>query len=614
MRKRLQIGLAAGLLLLLAAAGVGIWLTSGTQPRSLLRKSQRAARAREIVDQTPLETAERLSANAVGGREQRLAAEARRLADREVDQAFEQALRAAAEEQASLSGEALELQKQLERRQQRLAGDEHKLAELKQALARASGGTADDLQQQIALAEAERALDEDEVEDTRQQLARAGGDPQARIQRLMEQHNASQHQQAPAGGGATAATGDNSMVAQYAVYRNVAGTRDQLLSAQQQAQDLEQSLVSAHDALEEDTKQERANNTQLAHHGRPEQKTSARPSTTATAGPQNPGTQPAQSASLQLLLHLQNDQRSLTAYDKRIADAKGLAETYGKWAGLVDQRRRAALHALLISLAIILGIALAGFIADWIVQRSLRKMAIARRQAHTFRSMLRLAVQVVCALAVLVVIFGPPTQTGTMLGLVGAGLTFVLRDFILSFLGWFVLMGRNGIRIGDWVEIEGVRGEVVEIGLLRTVLLETGNWTDQGRPTGRKVSFANSFAMAQHYFNFSTASQWLWDELEVVIPPQHDPYPLVEAIREMVAKETAENQRLAAEEWQRVRRGEAGQPVSTAAHISLRPIPEGVDLKVRYVARASERYDFRSRLYTKILELLRQSRAVSASS
>ena len=94
----------------------------------------------------------------------------------------------------------------------------------------------------------------------------------------------------------------------------------------------------------------------------------------------------------------------------------------------------------------------------------------------------------------------------------------VFQDFILAFFGWFVLMGKNGIRVGDWVEINGVGGEVVEIGLFRTALLETGNWTDKGHPTGRRVTFINNFAVTGQYFNFSTAGQWMWDEISVNVP------------------------------------------------------------------------------------------------
>jgi small-conductance mechanosensitive channel len=91
----------------------------------------------------------------------------------------------------------------------------------------------------------------------------------------------------------------------------------------------------------------------------------------------------------------------------------------------------------------------------------------------------------------------------------------VLKDFIVAFFGCFILMGKNSVRVGDWVEINGVGGEVVEVGLLRTTLLETGNWAESGRPTGRRVAFMNSYAIEDHYFNFSTTGQWLWEELHV---------------------------------------------------------------------------------------------------
>jgi small-conductance mechanosensitive channel len=129
-----------------------------------------------------------------------------------------------------------------------------------------------------------------------------------------------------------------------------------------------------------------------------------------------------------------------------------------------------------------------------------------------------------------------------------------LKDFIVAFFGWFALMGKNGIRIGDWVEINGVGGEVVEIGLLKTVLLEMGSWTSTGHPTGRQVSFVNSFALEGHYFNFSTAGQWLWDELQVTLPAEGDPYGKAEQIRQTVERETEADARSAEQDWERVTR------------------------------------------------------------
>src|SRR5919197_2701678 len=147
---------------------------------------------------------------------------------------------------------------------------------------------------------------------------------------------------------------------------------------------------------------------------------------------------------------------------------------------------------------------------------------------RSFRFVARFAVQVVALGLILLVIFGAPNQASTLLGLAGAGLTVALKDFIVAFFGWFVLMGKNGSRVGEWVEINGIGGEVVEVGVLRTVLLETGGGNEAGHPTGRKVVFVNSFAIEGHYFNFSTTGQWLWDELELSIPPDKDPYTVID--------------------------------------------------------------------------------------
>jgi small-conductance mechanosensitive channel len=218
-------------------------------------------------------------------------------------------------------------------------------------------------------------------------------------------------------------------------------------------------------------------------------------------------------------------------------------------------------------------------------------------------------VRLVAFLLILLVIIGPPGQLGTFLGLAGAGLTVALKDFIVGFLGWFVLMGKNGIRLGDWVEINGVTGEVVEIGPFHTVLLETGNWTDSGHPTGRRVTFTNSFAIEGHYFNFSTTGQWLWDELQLVLPAGQDPYPMVNEFQKKVSEATKESAKQAEEEWRRSTRSREMSSFSVEPAISIKPVVGGVEVAVRYITRANERYQLRAKLYQAAVEMLGRKNA-----
>jgi small-conductance mechanosensitive channel len=215
-----------------------------------------------------------------------------------------------------------------------------------------------------------------------------------------------------------------------------------------------------------------------------------------------------------------------------------------------------------------------------------------------------MGIQVVGFLLILLVIFGWPQQISTIFGLVTAGLTIAMQDFILAFFGWFVLMGKNGIRIGDWVEIDGVGGEVTEIGLMSTTLLETGDLAERGHPTGRRITFLNSFAIRGKYFNFSTTGQWMWDEITLSLPASGDTQEMVERIHKAVEEETAANARVAEHEWKRGARDDGLSRFSAEPTVNLRPSLTGIDIRVRYVTRASERFGVRNRLYQRVIDLL----------
>jgi small-conductance mechanosensitive channel len=247
----------------------------------------------------------------------------------------------------------------------------------------------------------------------------------------------------------------------------------------------------------------------------------------------------------------------------------------------------------------ILLVLLAVYMAHRLIEHFFTGMTAENKRIDTLRAVVKFGAQAVGAIAILFIVFGMPTQTTTVLGLAGAGLTVAMKDFIVAFFGWFVLMGRNGIRVGDWVEINGVAGEVIEVGLLKTILLETGNWTDAGHPTGRRVSFVNSFAIEGHFFNFTSSGQWMWDELQLSIPNDQDPYTVIDGLQKVLQKETQDT-------TTRYR----VQSVSAAPAINVRPTVSGVEVSIRYITRAYERHETRKRVNAAVLELLHKRETV----
>jgi hypothetical protein len=151
----------------------------------------------------------------------------------------------------------------------------------------------------------------------------------------------------------------------------------------------------------------------------------------------------------------------------------------------------------------------------------------------------------------------------------------------------------------------------VEVGLLKTVVLETGNWTDAGHPTGRKVSFVNSFAIEGHFFNFTTSGQWMWDELQFSLPASQDPYEFIDGLQKLVGKETEANAKKAESEWESTTAHYKVKGFSAEPAISVRPTGSSVEVRIRYITRASERHETRRRLYDAVVELMRGKREVS---
>src|SRR6202158_5795924 len=552
-----------------------------------------------LVDQTPLLTAQRLAQMPTSKEEQPFAEEALRLGDHEMDLAFAAAVRDAEEHPAVLSAEAKEIQARLQHAEKAVEADKEEVARLTAAYEKAGADKKDSLDDQLDVAKAQQELDQDEADDAKQDLIRSGGDPKGRIQSMVEEHEAASHVADTMHVSVTNDAEPRGLI--HRVQRWWALHQKQLLlwHAKQDAEFMAGSLTAQHNALESQISAGKARATPTS-----EQATSI-----ADAGGSRKHLNLNREESTALVKATKqraSEQKTLAGFGKRIDDQKQLAEVYPKWTDVVAAKQGGVVHRMLTGLAIILGILLVGIFFDSWLERLLGKTSLDRRQVETMRTVTRVAVQICAVLFILLVIFGPPSQLGTILGLAGAGLTVALKDFIVGFLGWFVLMGKNGIRLGDWVEINGVTGEVVELGMFHTVLLETGNWTDSSHPTGRRVTFTNSFAIEGHYFNFSTSGQWLWDELQIVVPAGQDPYPIVAAIQKKVVEATAEGAQQAEKEWQGTARSRDVSSQTAAPAINIKPVIGGIEIAVRYITRANERYQLRAKLYEAAVGLLGQ--------
>ena len=581
MRSKRRI-VAGSIVALLGLAAYGVYWT-GKDRTEHVGAAEIATSPDGTTDENSLRTALRLIRLPLSEDEVALAREALHLADHEMDLEFADAVRQAAAHPQPMSKEAQAIEARLQRAQREHQADSAQVVQLTAAAASRTNTATND---QLDLAKARLELDQDEADDAREDLIHAGGNPQGRLQAIVQQHEETSRSADSIRIRVTAPQEADGLVR---IVRTFSLLREKDLQLQQAAAAADSAAVVL-----------------AAQHGRLDEEASRRataPVSSEAAGAANIGHE----ASASLLVATQRralEEKARLSTEKRADNQHRLAGVYSQWLSVLRGQERTFLNRALRDVVLILVILLVWVFSDAAIRCLLTVPRMERRSAQRLRVVIRVALQTLGVLLILVIVFGTPSNLGTIIGLAGAGLTVALKDFIVSFVGWLVLMGKSGVRIGDLIEINGVSGEVVELGVFNTVLHETGNWTDAGHPTGRRATFTNSYAIEGHYFNFSTSGQWLWDEVRIAVPSGKDPRRIVEALEKRVQEVTAENAKRAEREWTGASRSPGPGTIAAAPAMTIKPIMGGVEVTLRFITHAAERYEVRAKLYRTAVEVL----------
>jgi len=552
---------------LAAACLLGYRLTTRTPPPAIAPGAQLGSAVMRPLrrDERLYQQARTLASQAETPAERSLGTQAQHAADAVMDLSFIIALRQLAAiggNKPSPATTAL-----LDQIAAEIGADQAQIATLRRAPNQPDAAAA------LAVAQAQLGLDQARLRDATADAARSGPGGTARIQQLQQEHEA-MHAADARMAAASAAPPPRS--------RGLVGALQRSWQLSAAIESLEAAQAAAHAAVAQILVAHDQGHAQLT-------------ATEHVPGPDNAA------ARVQALRNLLRQQQQVSRFDQQADAASELADTYAQWMPLVAAQRQRALHQALgqalLLLAIVAGLFL--LLQGW--SRLLEHPRWDRKRATTLQHLLTLASQLLAGLMALFVLFGQPPNLVTILGFFGAGLTLVFADAILSLAGWFVLMGRHGVRLGDWVEINGVVGEVIEIHLLRTVLLETGNWITAGHPTGRRVFFPNNFALKGSYFNYSTSGQWQWDELVFALSAGSDTHAALTRVAAALEQELRPQAERAHAEWQHLPSQAGG---STAPSVHLRPEGAGYALVVRYTTPARLRAETRERLWQVLAEAL----------
>jgi small-conductance mechanosensitive channel len=276
------------------------------------------------------------------------------------------------------------------------------------------------------------------------------------------------------------------------------------------------------------------------------------------------------------------------------------------WREAVKDQSHSALKSLGIRAGVLALILSAVFALAELWHRGVLKYVQDSRKRYQLLLLRKIALW---TLVVIIIGFSFASELGsivTFAGLITAGLAVAMQSVLVSIVGYFFLIGKYGIRVGDRVQIGEVSGEIIELGMVRMYLMELA-----GRgsfvPTGRVAAFPNSvvFQVTTGLFKQIPGVSFAWHDITLALPPQRDYEPIKQqlfaAANEVLAEYREEIQRQT-RELQRTTLSSAGGDALPTVQLSYSA--KGVDAHVRYPVQLAHAAEIDERVSRALLQVI----------
>lgn len=245
-------------------------------------------------------------------------------------------------------------------------------------------------------------------------------------------------------------------------------------------------------------------------------------------------------------------------------------------------------------------------ISRWL-QRLVTRRLHAGAGAHRVRKFISMAGYVVALLALLGTYSDRLTGLGVTLGVAGAGIAFALQEVIASVAGWVAIAFGRFYTTGDRVQLGGIKGDVIDIGILRTTLMEIGQWVDGDQYNGRIVRIANAFIFKEPVFNYSADFPFLWDEVKVPIRYGSDWQYTSKVLQSALEEVCGEYALQSAAAWNKSRERYALEDARIEPLVTLVANDNWIEFTARYVVDYRRRRSTKDAIFRRILTAVDES-------
>ncbi|MET0280351.1 MAG: hypothetical protein ABW278_04395 [Steroidobacteraceae bacterium] len=277
------------------------------------------------------------------------------------------------------------------------------------------------------------------------------------------------------------------------------------------------------------------------------------------------------------------------------------------WKDLTQRQLAEALRTLLMRLGVFVGLLAVVLVAANLWQRALLRYVKDPRRRSRYLLLRRIVIWV---LVVAIALFTFASEIGslaTFAGLITAGLAVAMQSVLVSVVGYFFLVGRYGVRVGDRVQVGNVIGEVVDLGLVRLHLMELRGEGARLTPTGRVVAFANSvvFQASGGLFKQIPGVNLDWHEISYALPQAADYSRIKQQLLEAASTVLKDYSDDILRQTQAMQRNSVAHgPQDVEPQVQLRFAAAGVEALVRYPVTLQDAAEIDERMSRALLAVI----------
>jgi small-conductance mechanosensitive channel len=264
-------------------------------------------------------------------------------------------------------------------------------------------------------------------------------------------------------------------------------------------------------------------------------------------------------------------------------------------------------NVLLMQFAQFLAWALFILILTWLVRKGLGRTITQNTVRYRARKAVRLTGYVLIVLLGIVTFTGKVQYFTLAVGLISAGLAFALQEVILSVAGWIAIFSAHIYKPGDRIEVDGVKGDVIDIGITKTTLMEIGEWVSSDNYSGRIVQVSNASVFRGTVRNYSTDFPFVWDEINLPVRYGSDITMTRKILLDTARAHLSEYTEFARTHWKQMVHKYLIEDANVSPTVTLKLTDNWIEFNLRFVVDYKQRRITKDRLYRDIYDAIEKS-------